>query len=287
MDGVMDDKEMEKIDMDDQPHQAVEEDMANEDNLPDLDALVAVYSKQDEEKQRAPTSRMSVAGLTLEDVAAMRGNSHSLAPYHRGSRGNGRGRGNGRVSPTKNYHRRHNFSMENAFGGRSEQENSVSGAYGKRGRGQNGDKGNYLRMPHYDDLQDATPNQKQAIEFPFEILPYTKQKTTVTFGKLSDKIVDEDIEELCRVYGDVHNCHIIRDRNGTPTGYGVADFIDRVAAEKAVQEYHSRTLDSIPMLCVINEEKFSPYGRDRDREGKRDIQSRLGNKTGIGYTNFR
>ncbi len=75
--------------------------------------------------------------------------------------------------------------------------------------------------------------------------------TPVTVSRLNHDVEESEVIELFSTVGTVVDVSMQYDRNGRSMGVAVVTFEDPVNAGRAVERFHSRTLDRIPMSVTL------------------------------------
>eukprot|EP01084_Bolivina_argentea_P116713 207319_1 len=75
--------------------------------------------------------------------------------------------------------------------------------------------------------------------------------TPVTVSRLNHDVEESEVIELFSTVGTVVDVSMQYDRNGRSMGAAVVTFEDPVNAGRAVERFHSRTLDGIPMSVTL------------------------------------
>ncbi len=81
--------------------------------------------------------------------------------------------------------------------------------------------------------------------------PTVPRGTPITVSRLSHDVEESEVNELFSTVGTVVDVSMQYDRSGRSTGTAVVTFENPVNAGRAVERFHSRTLDGIPMSVTL------------------------------------
>ncbi len=107
--------------------------------------------------------------------------------------------------------------------------------------------------------------------------------TPVTVSRLSHDVEESEVVELFSTVGAVVDVSMQHDCSGRSTGTAVVTFEDPVNAGRAVERFHSRTLDGIPMSVTLGRSTGSSQAAamtsgkvGAPKDGQQTRQPRLG-----------